>query len=220
MRIDSNSIQISKCYFLFLFFHFPLLIFNTEEDGNNISITLPPSQHRRTVTVTKGHQAANHVCIIEDPTTGPPALVFLSQLSTGPDIIAENTSPSSDIMKPDDEIKTQEADDDELNVRTPVAQRTVEDLSIAPSLAVDVETIGVGMDTLILGTPDTNQEPPIPSLPAPPSHLRECPPYKRFHVSKEVIELYPPWAMGWRSRSWVVVIRGREIGVFHEFWYA
>jgi hypothetical protein len=99
-----------------------LLIFNTEEDGNIISIMLPPSQHQCTVTVTKGHQATNHVCITKNPTAGLPALIFLSQLSTDPNIIAENTSPSSDIMKLGDKIKTQEVDDDELNICTPVAQ--------------------------------------------------------------------------------------------------
>lgn len=55
---------------------------------------------------------------------------------------------------------------------------------------------------------------------APPSHLRDCPADERFGVSQDVQARYPPVVLkGWKGGcSWVVVIRGRDIGVFYDFW--
>jgi hypothetical protein len=47
-----------------------------------------------------------------------------------------------------------------------------------------------------------------------PSHLREQPLYNRFCVSKDVLKEYPAFHVGWKKSSWVVIIRGRDIGIF------
>jgi len=200
---------------LFLFFLVDTLIFCTGEDGDIISLTLPPSQYIRTVTVTKGVQTPNHVRVTENPPAGPPVLVFLSRLSARGDMIAGNASPTNDIVNPGSKPSTQEVDDKVSNIPTLMAQRSVENVHTATtaSLAVDI-----GMDTLTLGDPVGNQGTPTPSQHPPPSHLRECPTHERFNVSKEVQKLYPPLVLGWKNRSWVVVIRGCDIGIFYDFW--
>ena len=53
----------------------------------------------------------------------------------------------------------------------------------------------------------------------PPSHLRDCPPEVRFRVSTEVQKRYPPSFGAWKNPCWVVIIRGRDIGIFFEYWY-
>jgi hypothetical protein len=52
-----------------------------------------------------------------------------------------------------------------------------------------------------------------------PSHLRDCPAGDRFLVSKEMQKQFTPFYVGWKKPSWVVVIRGRDTGIFHDYWY-
>jgi hypothetical protein len=142
-------------------------LFFAENDGDNISIALPPSQHGWTITVTKSPQTSSNVHVMKDrPGTfsrniaGTPA----------PGVGADPTGP-----------------------------------------AVDAQLISFAMANLSLG--------PDESRTRPASHLRVCPPKEQFSVSDDVQKRFPPFKGRWGPRSWVVIFRGRDIGVFHEFWY-
>lgn len=91
--------------------------------------------------------------------------------------------------------------------------------SDADSSAADVSSIP--LSSLDLGGRVNALENTPPSLDHhnPPSHLQERPLQEQFRVSKEVLKQYPPFNVGWKKLSWVVVIRGRDIGIFHDFWY-
>ncbi|KAH9983827.1 hypothetical protein BJV77DRAFT_966570 [Russula vinacea] len=81
---------------------------------------------------------------------------------------------------------------------------------------IDVATIDFGMDALNLegrGSPHERQ-----TLNDPASHLRVCSPDQRFRVSDETKHLYPPLSIGWSRCCWIIVFRGRDIGVFYDFW--
>jgi hypothetical protein len=72
------------------------------EDGDIVSVTLPPSQYSRTVVVTRGLHTPNHVRVTENPPTGPPALIYMSRLSVGPGTDVGNTSSISYIASSND----------------------------------------------------------------------------------------------------------------------
>lgn len=197
-----------------------LLIFSTEEDGDIVSVTLPPSNHTRTVVITRSRPFSDHVSILENQPIGPPTLIYLSRLSAPPSDV--NVSTTDDITVPNDKplaLSFETATRPEV-VRaggnsTPTAPRP-------PAIESDVTTISASMDMLALEGRVSPREAvnPVSQTASPPSHLRECSPGERFHVSEAVRFKYPPLAVGWKGgRCWVVVIRGRDVGVFHDFWY-
>ena len=215
MRVDTDGIQIGE----FPFFRFHSFVFLntvcTEDSGDIVTLTLPPSQLSRTVIVTRGLQTPNHVRVTENRPTGP-VLLCLSR----PPTLLDKTSrdpPSSSAVTP----STQDPQEDttaEVIGSNPAA---LDDPVVPPGSDIDVASLSVGIDTLDVDSAVGAQgAPTTASQPSPPSHLRECPPHDRFHVSRDVQMQYPPFSTGWKSgRSWVVVIRGREIGIFHDFWY-
>jgi hypothetical protein len=47
-------------------------------------------------------------------------------------------------------------------------------------------------------------------------------PQERFCVPPETLKAYPPkrgTKIGWKSRSWYIVRRGLEIGIFFDYWF-
>jgi hypothetical protein len=176
-----------------------------------VSITLPPSQYSRSVTVTRG-PTTNRICITENQPSGPPVLIIPSQqqLSTRLNTSAINASPARAAIP---------SLDNERLTRSPDSS-----FSMLGSLAANVSSASsISLDALDLGSPshvDTLENTPS-SLGhrGPPSHLRGCPPEDKFRVSDEVLKRYPAFTEGWRQRSWVVVFRGRDYGIFYDFWY-
>jgi hypothetical protein len=71
--VGTNSSHISQ----FFFFLMSCSLFRAGKDGDIVSITLPPSQHTRTVTVTKG-QTSNHIRIIENASSANTISSFYS----------------------------------------------------------------------------------------------------------------------------------------------
>ena len=169
MKIDNQDIQIS--YALpFLFFSF--LTFCTADDGDIISISLPPSERGWTVVISKGVHSSSQIRVTENRPGESPAL--------------------------------------QLSMRTNIFS--------TDDARCDVEAINVGVKTLDLGSEGRVSIPKSQSLEPPPSHVQGCSPQERFRVAKDIRLKYPPFSVGWRDLSWVVVIRGRDVGVFHEYW--
>jgi hypothetical protein len=179
-------------------------IFFVEEDGDVVSISLPPSQYSRTVTVSKGPQTTSNVCVTENLPFGPAFICLSQQHPTRPNTSMINASPAGATASLSNERSTRTTSPD-----------ITETLS---SSAADVSSIS--LDALDLGSHvSTPENTPSPDLPPPPSHLRDCPLCDRFRVSQEVQKGYPPFPFGWNKLCWVVVFRGRDIGIFHDFWY-
>jgi hypothetical protein len=160
-------------------------LFCAGKDGDVVSITLPPSQHTQTVTVTKG-QTSNHIHVTENASSANTISSFYSV----PPTQAQNTKRTSLLVA-----------SAKVDVGGPAA-------SSGGDSAVDVSTVDCALGTLDLGKPDTA------SMPDLPSHLREQPLYDRFRVSKNVLKEYPAFHVGWKKPSWVIVIHGRDIGIF------
>jgi hypothetical protein len=216
MKVETPGIQIRESFLLSISSACSLL---AEEDGNIISVTLPPSQHSWTVIVTRGI-ISNNVCVAENKPTGPSTTIYSSPLST-----RANMSSSNDTAEPgfDLPIKSSGAEGSAFHAATKIIEgdsasgfgNMLTTNLRRPSL--DVATIDAGMGMLSL---EGRVSAPIPpSRVDPPSHLRDCPSCEQFRVSKDVQTRYPPWLIGWKTGlSWIVVIRGRDVGVFHEFW--
>jgi hypothetical protein len=82
-----------------------------------------------------------------------------------------------------------------------------------PTSNPDFEAINAGIGLL-------NLQPQASAvINPPPSHLRQCGYGERYRISQAVQTEYPPFPGGVGDRCWVVVIRGRDIGVFYEHWY-
>ena len=203
---------MSKSVYLFLFlfsFIFLCLLFCVGEDRDVIFITLLPLQYSRTVTVIKGPQTTNRVCITENPPSGPSALICLSQqLLTHPNTSLINASPTRVTPSLHNECSTWSSDTKGTSV------------PVLSSLAADV--LSISLNALDLGSHINTLEntPSLLNLHYHlPSHLRGHPLHDWFHVSKEVLKQYPPFYVGWKKPSWVVVICRQDIGIFHNFWY-
>jgi hypothetical protein len=128
-------------------------LFRAGKDGDVVSITLPPLQHTRTVTVTKG-QTSNHIRVTENASSANTISSFYSI----PPTQAPNTKRTSLLVS-----------SAKVNVGSPAA-------SSGGDSAVDVSTVNCALGTLDLGKPDTA------SMPDLPSHLRERPLYDWFRV--------------------------------------
>jgi hypothetical protein len=196
MQVETDNIQI-RSFFYFVFPHYFCAHFCVGDDGDVVSITLPPSRNSRTVTVTRGTQTTNRVCVTENLPSGPPALICLSQqIPTCSNTSAINISPA----------RATPSLYNECPARSPDTRGMLSSSDVS-SISLDALHLGSHVDTLE-NTPSSV-----------PSHLRERPLAERFCVSKEMVTRYPPFRVGWRKQSWVVVIRGRDIGIFHDFWY-
>jgi hypothetical protein len=205
-----------------------LLIFCTEEDEDIVSVTLPPSNHSRTVVITRSRLGSDHVRILENQPTGPPMLIHLSQLSAPPADVNVSTTDNITVPTNGKPFTLEAVTRAEVVRAGGNFTSTIEKISTTapgpPAIDSDVTTISASMDILALEGRVSACEAlnPVsqPRLPSPPSHLRECSPDKRFYMSEAVRFKYPPLTMGWKSgRCWVVVIRGRDVGIFHDFWY-
>jgi hypothetical protein len=108
-------------------------MFCAEEDGDIVSVTLLPSQYSRTIIVTRGLQT--QVRVMENPPTGPLALIFLSQLSRGADRNAGNSSFTSLNNFP----PTQASEAEESGVFTETPEACVGDTSTVTSPGSIVE---------------------------------------------------------------------------------
>jgi hypothetical protein len=142
-----------------------------------------------------------------DDVAGPPPL---SCLFTRADTDALSTNG----IAPDDTVeRPTEAED--FTATTGTTGPGTEDISTSAAPVDAAIDVTVGMNALALGGHVT-------ATSQPPSHLRNyIVPGEQYRVSKEVLDIYPPIAgIGWKGFSWVVVIRGRDIGVFYDFWYA
>jgi hypothetical protein len=168
--------------------------------------------------MTKG--LPNQVCIVENQPGGGGRSLF-SQLSTCADSDMDTDVSSTALLNDGPSTSTLSlAATTEIFGADPASGSGDTSTTDLVGPAVDVTTINVGIDTLHLEAQSPAGAHKRPTLEGPPSHLRECPPKERFRVLKEVKMLYPPLTIGWRSGcSWIVVIWGRDIGVFWDFWY-
>ena len=193
-------------FILFFFHYFCAHFFFVEEDRDVISITLPPSQYSRTVTITKGSQTTNNVCITENLPFGPAFICLSQQLPTCPNTNTINASPTGATSSLCNECSTRTPSPDIMETR--MLNRSA------------AEVLSINLDALNLGShASTPENTPSPDLPPPPSHLRVCPHCDWFHVSQEVQKGYPLFSFGWNKLCWVVVFCGQDIGIFHDFWY-
>ncbi len=93
------------------------------------------------------------------------------------------------------------------------------DTSLISGSTPNVSSVSsINLDALDLGSRVGAQENASSSL-GPASQLRRCPSGNGFRVSDDVLSRYPPFKKGWTKRAWVVVIRGRDIGIFFDCWY-
>lgn len=184
-----------------------MLTSETDDDEDIASVTLPPSQYGWTVVMVKG--IPNQVRVVENRLGG---CMLISQLSA-------HTDPNTTAVL-DDASSTNPSS---LAATTKIigassASGSGDASTVAPvGPTIDVTTIDFGMDALNLegrGSPHKRQ-----TLNGPASHLRVCSPDQRFRVSDETKHLYPPLSIGWSHCCWIIVFRGRDIGVFYDFWY-
>ena len=184
-RAPGGSYQLSF-FFCLLFIR---CSFFAEEEGDNISVTLPPSQHGWTVVVTK---ASKNDHVLKDQPGVPSQPYPIPSTCASVNVLSNNDNTGSP---------------------APSVEKTA-DLT---GPIVDVGSISVGMETLSLSGRVGAHETALEA--DPPSHLRACSYQDQFHVSKDMLERYEPFSIGWKARCWVVVFRGRNIGVFYDFWY-
>jgi hypothetical protein len=205
---------------------FFLLISCTEDDDNVINVTLPPSQNGWTVVV-----APTQILVFQTHSSDPPTLLCLStrvdanapSTTSSPPLICTRAHvdvPSNGVAPISDADSLTKADVPTKATAKLTARTTgggapgTQDISTTTARVDPTIDVTAGMDALDLGgyVSESSQV---------PSHLRDCVPDERFRVSKELQAQYPPMTdIGWKELSWVVVIRGREVGVFHDFWYA
>jgi hypothetical protein len=135
MRVETDGIQISRGVF-FWFSYAVCSPFRAGENGDVVFITLPPSQHTRTITVTIGQTR------VEENAS---STNNISSLHNVPSTQAPDTMGTSALVA-----------SAKIDVDGPAA-------SSGDASAVDVSTINSALGTLDLGGPNTVSMTDLPS---------------------------------------------------------